>query len=167
MIATNIKLRITTLQRFWTFKLCNLATIMTSASFYFGFPKSSFPFGIEKVYFSMKHDCEVNVVAPGNFYTFERKRNFMHILSSHNYLYQVWHLKLNQHHNKRVLMFPPCYNCIIVVLLNVLSFLFLKVYYSISITLPLPSAPCSLAIVCKEDDCRFQTNNTILTKVYF
>ena len=57
--------------------------------FCFGFPKSSFPFGIEKVYFSMKHDCEVHVVAPGNFYTFERKRNFMHILSSHNYLYQV------------------------------------------------------------------------------
>ena len=57
--------------------------------FCFGFPKSSFPFGIEKVYFSMKHDCEVDVVAPGNFYTFERKRNFMHILSSHNYLYQV------------------------------------------------------------------------------
>ena len=57
--------------------------------FCFGFPKSSFPFGIERVYFSMKHDCEVHVVAPGNFYTFERKRNFMHILSSHNYLYQV------------------------------------------------------------------------------
>ena len=35
MIATNIKLHITNLQSFWTkqtFKLCNLATIMTSAS---------------------------------------------------------------------------------------------------------------------------------------
>ena len=70
-------------------KVVKLGYYYDFSIFCFGFPKSSFPFGIEKVYFSMKQDCEVHVVAPGNFYTFERKRNFMHILFSHNYLYQV------------------------------------------------------------------------------
>ena len=49
------------------------------------FPNSSFPFGIDKVYFSMK----VFVVAPGNFYSLDRKRNFMNILVGQNYEYQV------------------------------------------------------------------------------
>ena len=53
------------------------------------FPNSSFPFGIEKVYFDIKQKSEVFVVAPGNFYSFDRKRNFMNILADRNYEYQV------------------------------------------------------------------------------
>ena len=53
------------------------------------FPSTSFPFGIEKVYFSMKRKCKVFVVAPGNFFSFNRKRNHMNILADQNYEYQV------------------------------------------------------------------------------
>ena len=53
------------------------------------FPNSSFPFGIDKVYFSMKQESEVFVVAPGNFYSLDKKRNFMNILVGQNYEYQV------------------------------------------------------------------------------
>ena len=45
------------------------------------FPSSTFPFGIGKVYFSLKQKCKVFVVAPGNFYAFDRKRNEMTILA--------------------------------------------------------------------------------------
>ena len=56
----------------------------------FSFPNSSFPFGIQKVYFDMKQRLgDVYVVAPGNFYTFDRKRNHMKILAGQNYEYQV------------------------------------------------------------------------------
>ena len=53
------------------------------------FPSTSFPFGVEKVYFSMKWQSEVFVVAPGNLFSFDRKRNFMNILAGQNYEYQV------------------------------------------------------------------------------
>ena len=53
------------------------------------FSNSSYPFGIEKVYFSMKQKSEVFVVAPGDFYGFDRKRNFMFILPDQDYVYQV------------------------------------------------------------------------------
>ena len=50
----------------------------------------SFPNSTQKVYFSMKQKVsEVVVVAPGNFYSFERKRNHMNILAGQNYEYQV------------------------------------------------------------------------------
>ena len=55
----------------------------------FSFPNSSFPFGIERLYFDIRQKSEVFVVAPGNFYSFERKRNFMSILAGQNYEYQV------------------------------------------------------------------------------
>ena len=45
------------------------------------FPSLSFPFGVEKVYFSMKRECKVFVVSPGNFFSFDRKRNHMNILA--------------------------------------------------------------------------------------
>ena len=53
------------------------------------FPSSTFPFGIEKVYFSLNQKCKVFVVAPGNFYAFDRKRNEMTILADQSYEYQV------------------------------------------------------------------------------
>ena len=49
----------------------------------------SFPFGIEKVNLYLKQKSKVFVVSPGNFYTFERKRNQMTILPDLNYNYQV------------------------------------------------------------------------------
>ena len=60
------------------------------AIFCLSFPNSSFPFGIEKVYFDIKQKSEVFVIAPGNFYSFDRKRNFMNILADRNYEYQVY-----------------------------------------------------------------------------
>ena len=58
-----------------------------------GFPNSSFPFGVEKVLFDMKTQCNVYVVSPGNFFSFDRKRNRMNILADNNYEYQVESLK--------------------------------------------------------------------------
>ena len=58
------------------------------------FPSLSFPFGVEKVYFSMKRECKVFVVSPGNFFSFDRKRNHMNILADQNYKYQVESLNL-------------------------------------------------------------------------
>ena len=55
----------------------------------FSFPNSSFPFGIEKVYFYMKQKSKVFVVAPGKLFSFDRKRNNMDILVGQNYDYQV------------------------------------------------------------------------------
>ena len=57
--------------------------------FCLSFPSSSFPFGVEKIRISIKRKSEVFVVAPGNFYSFERKRNLFRILAGQNYLYQV------------------------------------------------------------------------------
>ena len=59
------------------------------AIFCLSFPNSSFPFGIEKVFFDMKQKSDVFVIAPGNFYSFDRKRNHMMILADQNYEYQV------------------------------------------------------------------------------
>ena len=60
------------------------------AIFCFLFSKEgSFPFGIEKVFLYLKHKSKVFVVSPGNFYTFERKRNAMIILPDVKYDYQV------------------------------------------------------------------------------
>ena len=60
--------------------------------FCLSFPPTSFPFGIEKVFFSLKRKCKVFVVAPGNFFSFDRKRNQMNILADQNYEYQVQRL---------------------------------------------------------------------------
>ena len=59
------------------------------AIFCFKFLLSSFPFGIEKVFLYVKQESKVFIVSPGNFFTFERKRNQMVILPTHNYDYQV------------------------------------------------------------------------------
>ena len=59
------------------------------AIFCFKFFPTSFPFGIEKVLLYMKQKSKVFIVSPGNFYTFERKRNQMIILPTHDYDYQV------------------------------------------------------------------------------
>ena len=53
------------------------------------FPSSSFPFGIEKVAFDMKTHCDVYVVSPGNFFSFDRKRNHLKSRAGKNYGYQV------------------------------------------------------------------------------
>ena len=57
--------------------------------FCFKFLLASFPFGIEKVFLYVKQESKVFIVSPGNFFTFERKRNQMVILPTHNYDYQV------------------------------------------------------------------------------
>ena len=59
------------------------------AIFCFKFLPTFFPFGIEKVYLYVKQKSKVFIVSPGNFFTFERKRNQMAILPTHNYDYQV------------------------------------------------------------------------------
>ena len=59
------------------------------AIFCFKFFPTSFPFGIEKVLLYVKQKSKVFIVSPGNFYTFERKRNQMIILPTHDYDYQV------------------------------------------------------------------------------
>ena len=59
------------------------------AIFCFKFLLTSFPFGIERVYIYVKQKSKVFIVSPGNFYTFERKRNQMIILPTHDYDYQV------------------------------------------------------------------------------
>ena len=53
------------------------------------FPSTSFPNGIEEVSFSLKQKCKVHVISPGNFYSYDRKRNHMNILAGQNYEYQV------------------------------------------------------------------------------
>ena len=74
--GTDIQVR--RLEYYWHFSI-----------FCVSFPNSSFPFGIEWVYFSMKHKSQVQIVSPGNFYSFERKRNRMTIYANQNYQYQV------------------------------------------------------------------------------
>ena len=59
------------------------------AIFCFKFLPAFFPFGIEKVFLYVKQRSKVFIVSPGNFFTFERKRNQMVILPTHNYDYQV------------------------------------------------------------------------------
>ena len=59
------------------------------AVFCFKFLPTSFPFGIEKVYLYVKQESKVFIVSPGNFFTFERKRNQMVILPTFDYDYQV------------------------------------------------------------------------------
>ena len=60
------------------------------AIFCFKFLPSSFPFGIEKVYLYVKQKSKVFLVSPGNFFSFERKRNQMVVLPTHSYDYQVF-----------------------------------------------------------------------------
>ena len=156
MIATNIKLQITNLQSFWTkqtLKLCNLATIMTSASSVLVFQNLHFLLELKRCIFLWSMTVRF-MLLPLETFTPLREKGISCIFypATTTYTrYDTWNW------TKIIVN----YNCIIaicvVVLLNVFSFLFLKVYYSISITLPLPSAPCSLAIAGKEDDCRFQT----------
>ena len=59
------------------------------AIFCFKFSLASFPFGIEKVYLYVKQKSKVFIVSPGNFFTFERKRNQMDVLPTQSYNYQV------------------------------------------------------------------------------
>lgn len=61
----------------------------SNAIFCFKFLLASFPFGIEKAFLYVKQESKVFIVSPGNFFTFERKRNMMVILPTHNYDYQV------------------------------------------------------------------------------
>ena len=60
------------------------------AIYCFHFSLASFPFGIEKVYLHVKEKSKVFVVSPGNFYTFERKRNQMSVIPELKYDYQVF-----------------------------------------------------------------------------
>ena len=63
----------------------------------FSFPSSSFPFGVEKVSFDMKTKCKVLLVSPGNFLSFDRKRNRLnHMNHMKNYEYQVEIQPLNR-----------------------------------------------------------------------
>ena len=59
------------------------------AIFCFKFLPAYFPFGIEKVYLYVKQKSKVFIVSPGNFFTFERKRNQISILPIYKYDYQV------------------------------------------------------------------------------
>ena len=74
-------------------KLVRLDYYYSLTVYCLGFPSSSFPFGVEKVLFDMKTQCNVYVVSPGNFFSFDRKRNRMNILADNNYEYQVESLK--------------------------------------------------------------------------
>ena len=77
-IMNGTDIQVLRLEYYWHFSI-----------FCVSFPNSSFPFGIEWVYFSMKHKSQVQIVSPGNFYSFERKRNRMTIYANQNYQYQV------------------------------------------------------------------------------
>ena len=55
----------------------------------FDFLLISFPYGIERLTFYTKNDLKVFLVAPGNFYTFERKRNVLDTRKDFTYRYQV------------------------------------------------------------------------------
>ena len=57
--------------------------------FCFDFLVTAFPFGIEKLYFYTKSKLKVYTVAPGNLYTFERKRNSFTIEDGFKFNFQV------------------------------------------------------------------------------
>ena len=91
-------------------KILELDSVEYFAIFCFHFSPTSFPFGIEKVYLHVnfyqyhisiliyiekvylhvKEKSKVFVVSPGNFYTFERKRNQMSVIPELKYDYQVF-----------------------------------------------------------------------------
>ena len=93
-------------------KILELDSVEYFAIFCFHFSQASFPFGIEKVYLHVnsyqyqyhisifnhiekvylhvKEKSKVFVVSPGNFYTFERKRNQMSVIPELKYDYQVF-----------------------------------------------------------------------------
>ena len=77
-IMNGADIQVLRLEYYWHFSI-----------FCFSFKSSSFPFGIQQVFFSVKQRSRVEIVAPGNFYSFERKRNRMNIDSNQNYEYQV------------------------------------------------------------------------------
>ena len=71
-------IRVVILEYYWYFSIYCLS-----------FSSSSFPFGIEKLFFTMKQKSLVFIVTPGNFYSLGRKRNQMNILADQSYEYQV------------------------------------------------------------------------------
>ena len=77
-ILNGSDIRVVILEYYWYFSIYCLS-----------FSSSSFPFGIEKLFFTMKQKSLIFIVAPGNFYSLGRKRNQMNILADQSYEYQV------------------------------------------------------------------------------